>query len=136
MENYPCYNVINRLNKSQLKKLGELIMKTKLYVNNMVKAIGNKEMKDNFENYLLTGFQMYFPRAIEVVIEDELEVYVNDIPLIENIIDFIKNCNETDETLMEINWIHEYADKEGYVKQVIPFKVKEGQREYVCPRNR
>lgn len=111
-------------------------MKTKTYINNMVKAIGNKEIKDNFKQRLMTQFEAYFPGAIEVVIEDDLEVYVNDLPLIEDIIDFINDCHDVGEPLLGIDWIGEYADEENYVKQIIPFKVNDGQKQYVCPENR
>lgn len=46
-------------------------MKTKTYINNMVKAIGNKEIKDNFKQRLMTQFEAYFPGAIEVVIQEK-----------------------------------------------------------------
>ena len=55
-------------------------MKTKTYINNMVKAIGNKEIKDNFKQRLMPQFEAYFPGAIEGV-EDDLEVYVSDLLL-------------------------------------------------------
>lgn len=111
-------------------------MKTKMNANDMVRAIGNKEIQDNFKRHLLPGFESHFPGAIEVVADGGVEVYVNDIPLIKDIIDFIRDCDEVDEPLLGINWIHEYADQENYVKQIIPFKVNKGQKVYVCPENR